>query len=398
MFERLWTAISERLFGEQRAEAEGLRDRARAAAPVVWLLGKTGAGKTSIVAALTGDAAAEIGAGFRPCTRRAGFYDLPPEAPVLRFLDTRGLEEPGYDPAEDIAWCGGQAHLLLVVARVDDPDQGAVLDAVRAARREHPEWPIVVAQTHLHAGYALGEGHPEPYPYTGGPEDEANPAIPAKLRLALRHQRDLFDGLPGEAPRFVPLDLTHPDDGFAPVDFGAAALVAALSDAAPEAWRAIERSRLAAAGDPLRASCETLIRSYAGLVAGAGATPVPVLGIGGLASGNAVMLGALARRYGVAWTATDIAAFAGAIGSGALLAFALRYATQEVVKLVPGFGTILGGTINAVAAFGLTYGIGAAACHWLWYRQRGRTAPTEEIRAAFRDALASGAARARQAA
>ena len=65
---------------------------------VVWLLGKTGAGKTAIVAALTGDLRAEVGRGFEPCTWTASFYDVPPEAPLLRFLDTRGLGEASYDP------------------------------------------------------------------------------------------------------------------------------------------------------------------------------------------------------------------------------------------------------------------------------------------------------------
>lgn len=40
-------------------------------APVVWLLGKAGAGKTSVIAALTGDSTAEIGRGFAPCTQSA---------------------------------------------------------------------------------------------------------------------------------------------------------------------------------------------------------------------------------------------------------------------------------------------------------------------------------------
>src|SRR3981189_2789191 len=100
------------------ADAEDVRKRAQSIAPVVWLLGKTGAGKTAIVAALTGDPRAEVGAGFEPCTRKAALYDVPPEAPLLRFLDTRGLDEADYDPAKDIDWCEAQSHLLLVVMKV----------------------------------------------------------------------------------------------------------------------------------------------------------------------------------------------------------------------------------------------------------------------------------------
>ena len=93
----LWKAISEALFGDSggssAADTESARKCAQGSALVVWLLGKTGAGKTAIIAALTGDPRAEVGQGFEPCTRTAAFYDVPREAPLLRFLDTRGLGE-----------------------------------------------------------------------------------------------------------------------------------------------------------------------------------------------------------------------------------------------------------------------------------------------------------------
>ena len=60
---------------------------------------------------------AEIGEGFRAMTRTAVVFDFPAEAPVLRFLDTRGLGERGYDPSEDLATCENQSHLLIVVMR-----------------------------------------------------------------------------------------------------------------------------------------------------------------------------------------------------------------------------------------------------------------------------------------
>src|SRR3712207_4708503 len=88
--------------------------------PVVWLLGKTGAGKSSVVRALTGLSEAEIGNGFAPCTRTAMRFDHPAGQPVMRFLDTRGLGEAGYDPAEDLATAEAASHLVLLVARLDD--------------------------------------------------------------------------------------------------------------------------------------------------------------------------------------------------------------------------------------------------------------------------------------
>src|SRR5262249_36492437 len=72
-------------------DSEAVTDAARSLAPVVWLLGKVGSGKTSIIRAITHSTDAEIGDGFRPCTQASRVYDFPGDAPVLRFLDTRGL-------------------------------------------------------------------------------------------------------------------------------------------------------------------------------------------------------------------------------------------------------------------------------------------------------------------
>jgi uncharacterized protein (DUF697 family) len=63
---------------------------------------------------------------------------------------------------------------------------------------------------------------------------------------------------------------------------------------------------------------------------------------------------------------------------------------REILKLVPVVGTVAAGALNAAAAFGLTVGIGEAACVWLGYRHRGLTAPSNEVRRAFADGLAAG--------
>src|SRR5438093_6760647 len=78
--------------------------RRKAPVPVFWLFGKTQSGKTSLIKFLTGADDAEIGQGFRPCTRFSREFHFPTaEVPLLTFLDTRGMEEPGYDPHDDLA-------------------------------------------------------------------------------------------------------------------------------------------------------------------------------------------------------------------------------------------------------------------------------------------------------
>jgi len=91
--------------------------------PVLWLLGKTGVGKTSVVQKLTGYDEVEVGNGFRPCTQSSDVFDYPQNQPVLRFLDTRGLGEVGYNPEEDLEVMGERSHAVLVLVRVGDNEQ-----------------------------------------------------------------------------------------------------------------------------------------------------------------------------------------------------------------------------------------------------------------------------------
>jgi hypothetical protein len=148
------------------------RDAARAKVPAVWLIGKTGAGKSAIVRTLTGATEAEVGTGYRPCTETAQRFDFPAEAPIIAFLDTRGLAEPDYAPAADIAYARSVTHLTLAVMKADDAVQGDVLKGLAEIRKIERDWPIVVAQTGLHNFYAQGEGHPAVYPFATPAEQD----------------------------------------------------------------------------------------------------------------------------------------------------------------------------------------------------------------------------------
>src|SRR5262249_51482228 len=116
--------------------------RQRIPVPVFWLLGKTQSGKTSVIKYLTGADEAEIGQGFRPCTPTSREYQFPtPEAPLMSFVDPRGLDEPGYDPAPDIERFNSQAHVVIVTAKALDHAQENVLNPLRAIRSGQPGRP-----------------------------------------------------------------------------------------------------------------------------------------------------------------------------------------------------------------------------------------------------------------
>ena len=359
-----------------------IADKARGFAPVVWLLGKVQSGKTSIIRELTQAGNAEIGSGFRACTRTARVFDFPGEAPIIRFLDTRGLGEVAYDPKEDIGFCEGRSHLILAVVKALDFEQQVVLDVIRAAKGRHPEWPVVVAQTSLHEGYAPGQRHALPYPFGSTPAARHLPDD--RLARALEHQRSLFRALPGgDRLTFVPIDFTQPGDGFEPTDYGRDALIDALIAEAPAAVAAALAELPRAHGDDAARKASAHIFGFA-LAAGAsdafplaGAVAVPVV--------QAAMLRQLAKLYGVRWDKRAYAEFAGALGTGTLVRVASTFGVRQLVKLIPVYGQTAGAAAAAAASFAATYAMGKAASYFLAMRQQGKA--SGEVASIYQAAL-----------
>jgi uncharacterized protein (DUF697 family) len=371
-----------------REAKEQARRVATADAPFIWLFGKVQSGKSSIVQCLTGATAAEVGEGFRPMTRSTAVFDFPTEAPLLRFLDTRGLGEQGYDPAEDLAACERMAHLLIVVMRVGDPAQQAVIEALRGIRDRHPGWPMIVAQTWLHSLYQYPPAHPQPYPFTGGPQDADVPGVPSDLSRGLMYQRGLFDQLPGKGRiLFVPVDFTRPEDGLPPADYGLEKLLAAIEATAPEAVRARLASLRSAEGNAIGAAAHSLILGYA--FAAAAADVVPAMGAVMVPSIQGAMLHALSGRFGTSWSRADVIAFIGSLGTAVLLRYGLGFGLRQFVKLIPVYGQITGAAAAAGASFAFTYAFGRAACVYLAARRRGDEPTDREIIEAYKTGLST---------
>lgn len=378
-----WSAEDVAAGAASAQAAQEVRARALDAAPIIWMLGKVQSGKSSIVQRLTGATEAEVGEGYRPMTRTARIFDFPPEAPVLRFLDTRGLGEIDYDPAEDIAACEEKAQLLLVVLRAGDPAQDAVLDAVRAIRARHPDWPVVVAQTWLHASYPYPPVHTIPYPFAA---NAADAEIPASLARALMHQRARFEGIKGRGPvMFVPLDFTRPDDGLTPADYGLDALLAALFEAVPRVVMARIEALRADEGGRIAAGARSAILGYA-VVAGA-ADALPIVAIAAVPAVQGAMLRTLGGRFGAEWTRSDILSLLGALGTAVLIRQGIGFALKQGAKLIPVYGQTAGAVAASLSSFAFTYGLGYAACVYLKGRQTGVAASNQEIKDAYREAL-----------
>jgi uncharacterized protein (DUF697 family) len=355
-------------------------------APVVWLLGKVQSGKSSIIRTLTGNTDLEIGSGFKAATKTARIFDFPEIAPLVRFLDTRGLGEVMYDPAADIAACEQQAHLLLVVMRALDHQQAAVLDVIETVRRRRPDWPIAVAQTTLHEGYQKGVLHPLPYPYVDiEPVRWSSAGVPTDLARSLVKQRALFDAVRGrERIAFVPIDFTRPSDGYPPHDYGLAALTSTLRTVAPASITASLRATRVAANQGIATRVHSQIIGHA--TTAAAADIVPVAGAIAVPGIQAKLLHDLATAYGVPWDRRTVAQFAGCLGTGTMVRMLSTFGIRELVKLLPIYGQTAGAAAAAVTSFTTTYAVGKAATYFLGQRRLGETDPTG-VDQVYRDAL-----------
>ena len=176
VLDRLWNAISDALFGDVGGSdaRHGGRARARTGERARRVAARQDRRRQDGDRRRAHRRPARRGRGrVRALHANGGFYDVPPEAPLLRFLDTRGLGEAGYDPAKrHFLVRGAVAPACWSSCRCRTRFSMWCCSVLHQARRRHPDWPIVVAQTGLHRLYPAGMGHPPPYPYTGGPEDE----------------------------------------------------------------------------------------------------------------------------------------------------------------------------------------------------------------------------------
>ncbi|MFO7767201.1 MAG: GTPase [Pelovirga sp.] len=326
--------------------------------PTLWLLGKTGAGKSTLIQAITGRSDVEIGNGFSPCTRSSRNYDFPPEKPLLRFLDTRGLAEADYNAAEDIAACTQATSALIVVMKAEEPEQSTVIKALAGIRKSG-------AINHLllvHTGILLLD-------------DEL------QRRQAIVHNQHQVEAVWKESVKSVAVDFGAAGDRSVGVEELRAALadflpIVALLDTRKE-HATVEESRFA----PLRND----ILWYA--AASGGTDAFPVVGLGTVPMIQAKMLHHLAGQYGISWNKKALADFVAALGAGFSVQYLSKLGVRQLTKLIPVYGQTVGSTAAVVVSFCSTYAIGRAACKYLYHQSKGEAVSEQELKRLYRQAF-----------
>lgn len=349
--------------------------------PIFWLIGKSQSGKTSVIRALTGSSRAEIGNGFRPCTRTAQLYPFPNEEECfLKFLDTRGLGEVAYDPAEDMALCEDQAHLLLVVMKGTDHAQQCVLEPLKRIRKAHSRWPLLVVQTSLHEAYPEPTtSHVLPYPYDTSP---LTSSVPSDLARSLAVQRAWFKGMKAQ---FVPVDFTLPEDGFEPENYGLDALWIAIEEVLPLGLRAMlsqEKVVRKSLRDTYLRAAHPHVISYSIAAGSAAVVPIPIVDVPLILAIQAKMFHTIASIYGQKMSKKRMAEISSTLGLG----FLARLGGGALVKFIPGVGS----AAAALFAGASTYALGRTLCAYFSYALDGDVPDQKALRRLYEEEYEEG--------
>ncbi|ARO13977.1 hypothetical protein BVG79_00625 [Ketogulonicigenium robustum] len=323
--------------------------------PTLWLLGKTGAGKSSLIASLTGLSDVAIGNGFQSCTKTSRALDFPPDAPVMRFMDTRGLGEVGYDPADDVAVLAGSAHMIVAVARLDDPVQGEVLDVLRRVGRKSPVLLVL----------------------TGGDLVEDG----ARARAIALTRQDYEEAV-GRALPYLELSQL-PVGGYTAE--GLNTLVDKLSALLPEVADILAKSSAADAEAAQFALLRPRILTFAG-VAGT-SDIIPAVGALSVPGTQLAMMNWLGTEYGAKWSRALLMRFFIALGAGTAARYAALFGLRQLGKFIPVYGQTVVAAASGTVSFATTYALGRAAAYFLFHHMNGATPSPEALRTVYADAL-----------
>lgn len=347
----LWSSVSDGVAALWRGDKAASYSPAFSglSIPVLWMLGKTGAGKSSLVQAMTGKTAAEIGNGFVPCTRTADSYDYPDGDPVLRFLDTRGLGEAGYRPEVDLAANGDASQVILVLSRLDDPVQRHVAEALAKVATKKPDLPVVV----LHSAA----------------DKVPDPAERRRIRSA---NQSLFEKAAKRDLTWMELDLSTP----ASADLSG--LKQALATTLPSVALLMDRRKAKDAEEAAFLTRRGTVLRYAGMATASGA--VPVVGAATAPALQLALVTALANSYGLPWDRDRLIAFVSALGTGVVGGALIGIVGRSLAGLIPVVGQTAVPVITAGYGFASTYAVGRAAAYWMYHTRAGRTVDEQSLR------------------
>lgn len=373
--------------------------------PAIALVGRRGAGKSSLVNALFGANVAPVG-HVKARTMEGRWYEHRSARGALSILDTRGLQEGTSETESDphAAAVGGilrelrrqPPDVILFLVRASDVDSAidadldGLADIVSEVEREQGKKPPIFCVV-----TACDLLEPKDVVLDESRELE-DPDVAEKLSLLALAERTIDRKIRARAELAGAMQGTLGISSY--LSFRADGSI--RSDARFRVPRLAERvytllptegrghfARIARVRKLQDELAMSLTQATAALCAGVAAIPIPVADVIPLTALQVSLVAGIAWIGGRSLDSRGVAEFLAAVGVNTGAAFALREAARGLVKFVfPGAGAMVSATI----AFTGTIAIGAAATAYFLH---GGTA--EDARRAMRRAEAEGGGKRR---
>ncbi|TVP66470.1 MAG: hypothetical protein EA343_01520 [Nodularia sp. (in: Bacteria)] len=368
-----WFSVSETEVAEILATV-----RAELPTTEALLIGKPQAGKSSIVRGLTGVSAEIVGQGFRPHTQHTERYAYPSsELPLLIFTDTVGLGDVNQetqavieDLISDLQQSSRRARVLILTVKINDFATDTLRQIAEQIRQQYPEIPCLLAVTCLHEVYPPSTADHPDYP----PDYE-------EVNRAFTAIEQAFTGL---YDRSVLIDFTLEEDGYNPVFYGLELLRDSLAEILPEAearaiYQLLDDAAGKQLGDIYRDAGRRYILPFSIMAAALAAVPLPFATMPVLTSLQVSMVGLLGKLYGQTVTPSQAGGVVSAIAGG----FLAQAVARELIKFVPGFGSV----IAASWAAAYTWALGEGACVYFGDLMGGKKPDPQKIQAVMKEAF-----------
>lgn len=380
-------------FQVDEQEVAVILERVRATFPTteVILIGKPQSGKSSIIRSMTGATVDIIGQGFRPHTAHTQQYAYPTDAlPLIYFTDTMGLGEATEnrsDPMDELVeLLGAQEHpsptiptaakVIILTVKLNDFATDFLQQVIAQIREVYPKIPCLLAVTCSHELYPASVADHPPYPPRYPDVTRAQTALQAQFS-------GLYDGT-------VLIDFTLEEDGFLPVFYGLDAFVDQLADLLPEAEARLLHQLLEEAGldDEIgslyRETSRRYLTAFSVMAATLAAVPLPFATMPALTALQVTLVSLLGRLYGQSLNLSQAGGVLSAIAGG----FVAQVVGRELIKFVPGFGSVVAATWAAA----YTWALGEGACVYFGDLLGGKTPDPKKIQQtmnqSFKDAKA----------
>ena len=344
------------------------------------LIGKPQTGKSSIIRGITGVSAEIVGQGFRPHTQNTQRYTYPAEdLPLLIFTDTVGLGD-AYQHTEtiiaellaDLAENTGRAQVLIVTVKIDDFATDSLLEITKQLRQKYPKIPCLLAVTCLHQLYPPNTADHPPYP----PDFE-------DINCAYQEIKETFKDLYDNS---VLIDFTLEEDGYNPVFYGLEAFRDNLADLLPKAeantiHQLLDRETSNKLGHLYRDVARRYMLAFSVIAATLAAIPLPLATMPVLTALQVSMVGVLGKLYGQVLTPSQAGGVVSAIAGG----FLAQAIGRELVKFIPGFGSVIAASWSAA----YTWALGEGACVYFGDLMGGKKPDPKRIQRVMKEAFSA---------